>query len=187
MGRAAGTVLFLQACVGVRKYVLRTREDRGWAPWHGKLGAALWTVMALQVCLGIYRVWGENSTGFEGIAALLICAMIALWASALCLGRPRSVPLAPGLVPVPATVANAASLGCSTPGHPPEDRRSPHDGASEVVSKARSESSNITEAIPGPWSDITCPHVVPFPSPVVESDKVELESAKDDDTSKLLQ
>lgn len=78
----AGTLF--QVCVGLYKFIVRVRDDRVWAPWHGALGPVVWTALVVAAGLGIFKVWGSKP-GFLGTAAALLCCLVVVWLATLVL------------------------------------------------------------------------------------------------------
>jgi hypothetical protein len=70
--------------VGLYKFIVRVRDDRVWAPWHGAVGPVVWTALVVAAGLGIFKVWGSKA-GFVGTAAALLCCLVIVWLTTLVL------------------------------------------------------------------------------------------------------
>jgi len=73
----AGTVF--QVCIGLYKYIVKVRDDRVFATWHGTFGPVLWTLIVVTAALGILQGLGLQARlhGNHRCAALLAHRRVA--------------------------------------------------------------------------------------------------------------
>ena len=84
MGLVAIGVTLFQVFIGLYKFIVKIRDDRVFASWHGTLGPVVWTILVVTASLGIFKVWGSKE-GFTGTAAALLCCLLVFWLASLVL------------------------------------------------------------------------------------------------------
>lgn len=84
IGLIAIAATIFQVCIGLYKYIVRVRDDRVFASWHGALGPIIWTALVVAASLGIFKIWGSKP-GYMGTAAALLCCLLVVWLATLVL------------------------------------------------------------------------------------------------------